>query len=90
MTDALTDCGPCTHGGAPVRDHLPRLLPASLRAFILERLAHGVELYGQPLRIGWGPAPVELRQELADAVAYAVAARRPGIAFLLSLVWRLL
>jgi len=89
--DALTDCGPCDHGGAPVRTRLAVWwLPASLRAFCLVRLAHGERHYGAPLREGWEPAEVELRQEVADAVAYAFAARRPGLVFVLSLVWRLL
>lgn len=89
MGDALTDCGPCDHGGLPVRTRLAVWwLPASLRAFCLERLAHGERHYGAPLRVGWAPAEVELRQELADAVAYAFAAGRPGLAFVLGLVWR--
>lgn len=65
-------------------------LPTSLRAFCLARLQHGEHHYGAPLRVGWEPAEVELRQEVADAVAYALAARRPMVACLLGLVWRCL
>lgn len=86
----LTDCGPCTTGAEPVRDLLPALLPASLRAYMLTRLSHGERLYGAPLRVGWEPAEVELRQELADAAGYAIAARRPVVAVLIGLIWRLL
>lgn len=90
MGDALTDCGPCDHGGVPVRTLLAWWLPASLRAFCLARLQHGEHHYGAPLRVGWEPAEVELRQEVADAVAYALAARRPVVACFLGLVWRCL
>ena len=73
---ALRDCGP-SGPGRPVRDHLPPYLSTEARVLIQVRLAHGERLYGAPLAVGWGPAPVELAQELADAVAYAVAAGLP-------------
>ena len=73
---ALRDCGP-SGPGRPVRDHLPPYLSTEARVLIQVRLAHGERLYGAPLAVGWGPAPVELAQELADAVAYAVAAGAP-------------
>jgi hypothetical protein len=74
---ALHDCGPCDTAGAAVRDHLPEGLTPEGRAVILARLTVGRDRYGADLRIGWSPAPVELVQELADAVAYAVAAQAP-------------
>lgn len=74
---ALHDCGPCLAAGPAVRDHLPSWLSPDARAFILARLDVGRDRYGADLRIGWGPAPVELAQELADAVAYAVAGGLP-------------
>lgn len=73
---ALRDCGP-SGPGRPVRDHLPPYLSTEARVLIQVRLAHGERLYGAPLAVGWAPAPVELAQELADAVAYAVAAGLP-------------
>lgn len=73
---ALRDCGP-SGPGRPVRDHLPAYLSTEARVLIQVRLAHGERLYGAPLAVGWAPAPVELAQELADAVAYAVAAGAP-------------
>ena len=73
---ALRDCGP-SGPGRPVRDHLPPYLSTEARVLIQVRLAHGERLYGAPLAVGWEPAPVELAQELADAVAYAVAAGLP-------------
>ena len=73
---ALRDCGP-SGPGRPVRDHLPPYLSTEARIFIMVRLAHGENLHGAPLAVGWGPALVELAQELADAVAYAVAAGAP-------------
>ena len=60
-----------------MRDHLPPWLSPDGRAFILARLDAGRARYGADLRIGWGAAPVELAQELADAVAYAVAGGLP-------------
>ena len=74
---ALHDCGPCLTPGPAVRDHLPSWLSPDARSFILARLDAGRARYGADLRIGWGPAPVELAQELADAVAYAVAGGLP-------------
>jgi hypothetical protein len=74
---ALHDCGPCDTDGPAVRDHLPPWLSPEARAFILARLDAGRSRYGADLRIGWPPAPVELAQELADAVAYAVAGGLP-------------
>lgn len=73
---ALRDCGP-SGPGRPVRDHLPPYLSTAARQVCLTRLAHGEALYGAPLAVGWERAPVELVQELADAVAYAVAAGLP-------------
>lgn len=73
---ALRDCGP-SGPGRPVRDHLPPYLSTEARVLIQVRLAHGERLYGAPLAVGWAPAPVELAQELADAVAYAIAAGVP-------------
>ena len=73
---ALRNCGP-SGPGRPVRDHLPPYLSTEARVLIQVRLAHGERLYGVPLAVGWTPAPVELAQELADAVAYAVAAGLP-------------
>lgn len=74
---ALRDCGP-SGPGARVRDHLPVHLSPEARAVCLARLDHGERLYGVPLAIGWEPAPVELVQELADAVHYAVAMGSPA------------
>ena len=74
---ALRNCGP-SGPGRPVRDHLPPYLSTEARVLIQVRLAHGERLYGAPLAVGWAPAPVELAQELADAVAYAVAAGVPA------------
>jgi len=74
---ALHDCGPCLTPGPAVRDHLPPWLSPEGRAFILARLDAGRGRYGADLRIGWSPAPVELAQELADAVAYSVAGDLP-------------
>jgi hypothetical protein len=71
---ALRDCGPCGGDGPPVRGCLPPGLSPAARAAILARLDRGEADHGAPLRIGWAPAPVELAQELYDAVAYAVAA----------------
>lgn len=73
---ALLDCGP-SGPGRPVRDHLPPYLSTQARVLVQVRLAHGERLYGAPLAVGWEPAAVELVQELADAVAYAVAAGMP-------------
>jgi hypothetical protein len=74
---ALHDCGPCDTDGPAVRDHLPATLTPEGRAVILARLTVGRDRYGADLRIGWSHAPVELAQELADAVAYAVAGGLP-------------
>ena len=73
---ALRDCGP-SGPGAPVRDHLPVHLSADARAFILTRLDSGEVEHGAPLAMGWERALLELAQELADAIAYAVAAGMP-------------
>lgn len=73
---ALRDCGP-SGPGRPVRNHLPPYLSTAARQVCLTRLAHGEAMYGAPLAVGWVPAPVELVQELADAVVYAVAAGMP-------------
>lgn len=73
---ALRDCGP-SGPGARVRDHLPPYLSTAARQVCLTRLTHGEALYGAPLAVGWERAPVELVQELADAVAYAVAMGSP-------------
>jgi len=73
---ALRDCGP-SGPGAPVRDHLPAHLSADARAFILTRLDAGEAEHGAPLAVGWERAMIELAQELADAIAYAVAAGMP-------------
>jgi hypothetical protein len=94
-SDSLTRCGPCTNGGPPVREVLAQrwavaLLPLSLRAYCLERLTHGERLYGTPLRVGWDRADVEERQEVADALAYALAGKRWVIAVLIGLLWRCL
>lgn len=72
--------GPCDGGGDPVRDHLPESLPKSARAFILARLNGGEAKYGTVLRVGWTRADEALREELADAVAYAVAGGRDRLA----------
>ena len=74
---ALHDCGPCLTPGPAVRDCLPPWLSPEARAVILARLDVGRERYGADLTVGWAPAPVELVQELADAVAYAVAGGVP-------------
>ena len=74
---ALHDCGPCLTAGPAVRDHLPPWLSPDARAFVLARLDAGRARYGADLRIGWGPARLEFAQELADAVAYAVAGGLP-------------
>ena len=78
MTDiALQDCGPCLSGAGRVVDHLPGHLSATARQVIEVRLSHGAALYGQPLRLGWAPAPIEAVQEAADLVAYLVSAGAP-------------
>ena len=74
VSAALRDCGPCDHGGDPVRDRLPPRLSPAARAAMLARLDVGETRYGRALRVGWEPAMTELGQELLDAVAYAVAA----------------
>lgn len=74
---ALQDCGPCLTGSARVVDHLPVYLSPAARQVITVRLSHGEALYGQPLRLGWGPAPIEAVQEAADLVAYLVSAGAP-------------
>lgn len=66
------------------------LLPVSLRAFTLARLRHGEGHYGAPLCEGWGPAAIESRQEIADALAYFLAQKRWFMAILIGLLWRLL
>lgn len=73
---ALRDCGP-SGPGRPVRDHLPPYLSTAARQVCLTRLAHGEALYGAPLAVGWDRALIELIQELADAIVYAVAAGMP-------------
>lgn len=72
-TDPNADAGPCTNGGAPVRDHA--LLDRFVRAgdYVRARLGRGEVKYGSVLRVGWDRAETELRQELADAVSYALA-----------------
>lgn len=74
---ALQDCGPCLSGVGRVVDHLPGHLSATARQVIEVRLSHGAALYGQPLRLGWTPAPIEAVQEAADLVAYLVSAGAP-------------
>ena len=74
---ALHDCGPCDTDGPAVRDYLPPWLSPEGRAVILVRLDAGRDRYGADLTVGWPPAPVELVQELADAVNYAVAMGAP-------------
>lgn len=73
---ALRDCGP-SGPGAPVRDHLPVFLSTDARAFVLTRLDAGEAEHGAPLAVGWERALLELAQELADAINYAVAAGMP-------------
>lgn len=73
---ALRDCGP-SGPGRPVRDHLPPYLSTAARQVCLTRLNHGEDLYGAPLAVGWDRALIELIQELADAIVYAVAAGMP-------------
>jgi len=74
---ALHDCGPCLTGWARVVDHLPVYLSPAARQVITVRLSQGEAMYGQPLRLGWGAAPIEAVQEASDLVAYLVSAGAP-------------
>ncbi len=65
--------GPCCDGGAPVRSNLPAILHPDTSAWLRRRLDHGEAKYGAVLRVGWTRAHEALGEELADAVAYAVA-----------------
>lgn len=86
MSDSLTPTsthGPCTDGGALVRDRLPGGLPPRLRDWVLSRLDAGEQKYGEPLRIGWSRAGEALMEEIADAICYAVALDDESVAGLL-------
>lgn len=71
--------GPCSDGGAPVRDSLPQC-PGHVRAWLLSRLDAGEEKYGAPLLVGWSRSDEALAEELADAINYAVAGGRISVA----------
>lgn len=42
---------------------------------LMDRLDHGEQVYGFPLKEGWADAPQEIYQELLDAFLYAVSAK---------------
>ena len=77
---ATSQHGPCTDGGAPVRDALPASLSPEAAAWIRRRLDVGEAKYGAVLRVGWSRAREAIAEELADGVAYAVAAGDAGLA----------
>lgn len=72
--------GPCTSGGAQVRDNLPTTLSAENRQWCLARLDFGEQKYGAPLLIDWPKGEEALAEELADAINYAVVCGRLSMA----------
>jgi len=70
---ATSTHGPCAMDeGEAVRDNLPPMSPA-MRRWVLARLDVGEHKYGTVLRVGWARALEARMEEIADALAYAVA-----------------
>lgn len=84
----VSEHGPCEDGSIFVRDMLEHVsMPPELERYIRARLSAGEEKYGKPLRFGWKSARGALSEELADSIAYAIAADRKSIASRLVGIW---
>lgn len=82
---ATSQHGPCDGGDRLVRNELPFMRP-DLKTWCLARLDAGEIKYGASLRVGWEKADEALREELADAINYAVSAGRYDLSDRLSLM----
>lgn len=87
----VSEHGPCEDGEELVRDVVAHTAGSWLsngrRLFILERLTAGEAKYGTPLRVGWSRAREALDEEMADAIAYAIAAGDDAGAKALAVAW---
>lgn len=87
--DHLHQHGPCTAGGATVRNRLDGL-PAWLQAAMQDRLDEGERKYGAQLTVGWPDAKLAGFQEALDGLAYAIADDdHEGVALWVSMCIRL-
>jgi hypothetical protein len=91
-SDALTDHGPCTTTGTTVRSVVEamgrdQILPPDLAEYIGERLDFGEREYGAPLCTGWLKGQIALKQEIADAIAYAISIGRHDLVEDLAKIW---
>ena len=73
LPGATSQNGSGLHQGMPVRDALPPMAP-HLEAWVRARLAYAESKSGRVLTVGLDRAIEAMREEIADAMCYAVAA----------------